>query len=304
MKEEYSLFKKSYFIIYFLVISFSIVCSENEPKTKSNEPKKEKFSIAEELVYEVKSKYSHIKVTDYGSLRQLYFVRDSGEEALESTIDINNPQNLFLLYTQTMFASFLINKEHKNTLLIGLGGGGMVHFLNYYFPKVKIDAVEIDSSIIEIAQKYFKLKQNSSTKIINEDAINFISSSQNSYDVIYMDAFLKPTEDTDSTGVAKKLKSSNFYQKLKARLNKNGIVVFNINNHEKMFEDIKTIQNEFSNIYYFQKNRSGNLIVIGSTDSIKIKVDKMKSIAEELDSKHKVNFSFSDIAKYYRESFE
>ncbi|MBP7283317.1 MAG: fused MFS/spermidine synthase [Leptospiraceae bacterium] len=298
------MFKKPFIVFYLMLSSFTILCSENESKTKPVETKKEKFSVSEELVYEVKSKYSHIKVADYGTLRQLYFVRDNGEEALESTIDTNYPQNLFLLYTQTMFASFLINKDHKDILLVGLGGGGMVHFLNYYFPKVKMDAVEIDPEIVSIAKKFFKLKDHPSTNIFTDDATNFIYTTQKTYDVIYMDAFLKPTQETDSTGVAQKLKAPSFLQKLKTKLNKNGIVVFNINNHEKMQNDIKTIRQEFSNIYFFQKNRSGNLIVIGSTDTEKISIDKMLLAAKDLDKKNKVNFSFSDIAKYYKENFE
>lgn len=292
--------QKSFISLSIILIAFTIVCSEKQTNPKAPQTTN---SISEELVAEVKSKYSHIKVADYGSLRQLYFVRDSGEEALESTIDLNYPQNLFLLYTQTMFASFFLNKEHSDTLLIGLGGGGMVHFLNHYFPHVKVDAVEIDPAIVEIAKKYFKLKVHPSTRIFTDDAANFILLPGKNYDVIYMDAFLKPTSDTDSTGVANKFKGQTFLQKLKSRLKQNGIVVFNINNHEKMQEDIQTIEHEFAQIYFFQKNRSGNLIVIGSTNTNRISQDKMKEIAGVLDKNYKVNFSFLDIAKYYLEKF-
>ncbi len=302
-KEDWKLFKKPLISISILFIAFTIVCSENEDKSKLTDKKKEKFSVSEEVVAEVKSKYSHIKVADYGTLRQLYFVRDNGEEALESTIDTNHPQNLFLLYTQTMFASLLVNKEHKDTLIIGLGGGGMVHFLNYYFPYVNIDAVEIDPAIVEVAKKYFYLKPHPSTRIITDDAVNFISLPGKNYDVIYMDAFLKPSTETDSTGVANKFKAPTFLQRLKSRLKKNGIVVFNINNHEKMQDDIKTIQSEFPQVYFFQKNRAGNLIVIGSTDSTRAPIDKLLSIGTDLDKNHKVNFSFKDIAGYYLEKF-
>ena len=251
-KEDSNLFKKPIISISILLIAFTILCSENENKTKPVENKKEKFSVSEEVVAEVKSKYSHIKVADYGTLRQLYFVRDNGEEALESTIDTNYPQNLFLLYTQTMFSI---------------------------------------------------LSPISSTKIITDDAVNFISLPGKNYDVIYMDAFLKPSSETDSTGVANKFKAPTFLQRLKARLKKNGIVVFNINNHEKMQEDIKTIQTEFPQVYFFQKNRAGNLIVIGSTDSSRVPIDKLISIGADLDKNHKVNFSFKDIAGYYLEKF-
>lgn len=297
------MFRKPFISISILLVAFTILCSENENKNNTSEIKKEKFSVSEVIVAEVKSKYSQIKVADYGTLRHLYFVRDNGDEALESTIDTNYPQNLFLLYTQTMFASFLINKEHKDTLLIGLGGGGMVHFLNFYFPYINLDAVEIDPAIIEIAKKYFYLKPIPTTKIITDDAVNFITLPGKNYDVIYMDAFLKPSAETDSTGVANKFKASTFLQKIKSRLKKNGIVVFNINNHEKMQDDIKNIQAEFPQVYFFQKNRAGNLIVVGSTDSNRVSIDKLLSVGADLDKNHKVNFSFQDIAKYYLEKF-
>jgi hypothetical protein len=70
-----------------------------------------------------------------------------------------------------------------------------------------------------------------------------------------------------------------------------------------MQEDIKSIQTEFPQIYFFQKNRAGNLIVIGSTDSNRVPVEKMNSIGLDLDKNHKVNFSFKDIASYYLEKF-
>ena len=71
-----------------------------------------------------------------------------------------------------------------------------------------------------------------------------------------------------------------------------------------MQEDIKTIQQEFVNIYFFQKNHAGNLIVIGSTDTTRISPEKMKEIALDIDKNHKANFSFSDIAKYYKDKYE
>jgi len=299
-KKDRTLRQKSFISLTIILIAFTIVCSEKQTNPKAPQTTN---SISEESVAEVKSKYSHIRVNDYGSLRQLYFVRDNGDEALESTIDLNYPQNLFLLYTQTMFASFFLNKEHTDTLLIGLGGGGMVHFLNHYFPHVKVDAVEIDSAIVEIAKKYFKLKDHPSTRIFTDDAANFILLPGKKYDVIYMDAFLKPTSDTDSTGVANKFKGQTFLQKLKTRLKQNGIVVFNINNHEKMQDDIKTIKEEFEQVYFFQKNRAGNLIVIGSTNPNRVSQDKMKEIASVLDKNYKVNFSFLEIAKYYLDKF-
>ena len=37
--------------------------------------------------------------------------------------------------------------------------------------------------------------------IVTADGLKFIAEAEKQYDVIYLDAFLKPSADTDSTGV-------------------------------------------------------------------------------------------------------
>ena len=282
-------------ILFFLFFSSASFCKDKEIEI----PKKQKFTHDEKDIYSVESKFSKIIVRDYGSVRSLYFVRDNGDEALESSIDLSFPQNLFLLYTQTLFSSFLLIPERKDILLIGLGGGGMVHYLNFYFPKINLDVVEIDSEIISIAKKYFFLKENPNTKIINSDAYKYIFDSSKKYDIIFLDAFLKPSPETDSTGVSNKFKEKEFLKKLKERLKLNGLAAFNINTHEKMEEDILSIQKEFSNIYKFRKNRSGNLILLASTNPKRFSKEELVKVGKSIDSKNSSSFSFEEIASYY-----
>lgn len=284
-----------YTILFFLFFSSASFCKDKEIEI----PKKQKFSHDEKDIYRIESKFSKIIVRDYGSIRSLYFVRDNGDEALESSIDLSFPQNLFLLYTQTLFSSFLLIPDRKDVLLIGLGGGGMVHYLNFYFPKINLDVVEIDSEIISIAKKYFFLKENPKTKIINSDAYTYIFESSKTYDIIFLDAFLKPSPETDSTGVSNKFKEKEFLKKLKERLKRNGLVAFNINTHEKMEEDILSIQEEFPNIYKFRKNRSGNLILLASSNPKKFTKEELLKVGKSLDSLASSSFSFEEIATYY-----
>ena len=253
----------------------------------------------EKLVKEIYSKYSHIKIVDYGSLRSLIFVRDSGEEVVESTLDISSPQTLFLLYTQKMFSSFLIGDIPKKVLLAGLGGGSMVHFVNYYFPKIQMDIVEIDPEILKIAKEYFNLKENKMNKIIIADVYEFLKNSKNYYDIIFMDAFLKPSKHTDPTGVNLKQKEKDFFNHIKKNLTSRGVVVFNINYHKDYLQDIQNMRENFPNIYIFQKERSGNIIVVCSMEKQRYSQEFMQKRGEEIDKEYKTNFSFMNLSKIY-----
>jgi spermidine synthase len=253
------------------------------------------------LIYETKSKYSHIKITDENGVRTLWFVRDNGEEVIESQVDIHAPHKLMIDYTRTMFASLLINNNNSNALLIGLGGGAMVNFMNHYYPSTHLDVVEIDPVIVSIAKKYFCLKPNAKTAIHVRDGYSYIFSSQKRYAVIFMDAFLKPSSATDITGVPIRMKTAEFYTALKKRLSNDGMVVFNINQHENFSEDIRDIKKAFTHTYVFRSPSSGNIIVIGSTSTHRFTRKELMTNGSRLDSQKPYGFSFSTIATFLEE---
>ena len=282
-----------FYIILLIFFQLSVLCKEDEKNKIVSEKR-----ISEKEIFETKSKFSHIKVVDYGTIRSMHFVRDNGDEALESSLDTYYPQNLFLLYTQTMFNGFLYKDEVEDMLLVGLGGGSMVHFKNHYFPKINLDVVEIDEEILKICKAHFFYKENPKTKIIIADAFQYMKTGSKKYDIIMMDAFLKPSEETDSSGIAKKFKETEFHKNLKSKLKKDGIIVFNINTHEELEEDLKKLKSSFKQFYKFQKYTSGNLIVV-VTDSEKIFTDEeIKNKAKLMDEKKLANFSYKEIYSY------
>lgn len=249
-----------------------------------------------ELKYEVKSKYSHIKVYDEKSKRFLCFVRDNGDEVVESSIDIKHPEELQLKYTQAMFGAYLLNKKlPQKTLMIGLGGGGMPLFNSHYFPEVEMKIVELDPEIVKIAKSYFYLTEKIQKNIIIEDAFTYLKNSNQKFDIIFMDAFLKPSRDTDETGVSYKFKEKAFYNLLLSNLNMNGIVVFNINHHSKYKSDLESISGIFPSIYVINRKNSGNYIVVASTSKYKIPIADLKIMAEWIDRDRKPNYSFVEM---------
>ena len=95
-------------------------------------------------------------------------------------------------------------QPQERVLIVGLGGGGMVRFLNHHFMETQVDVVEIDPAVVQIAADYFGTYAGSRTMIVTEDAFVYLKQPHGPYDAIYMDAFLKPAADAGLEGVTQR----------------------------------------------------------------------------------------------------
>jgi spermidine synthase len=231
-------------------------------------------------------------------VRTLYF-----GHIVESQVDLARPHRLMLSYYRAMFASLLFVPppfdSSRRTLLIGLGGGAMVHFMNHVFPKMHLDVVELNPSVIRLAYDVFGLRPNvPTTRIVQADAFDFVRRAPSaSYDVVMMDAFLHPTEGTDATGVPLHLKTNAFTRDLKRLLVPNGVAVFNLNDGPQTADDLANLRAVFPVTYTMV--RGGNIIVVAlSTRSIPTS-ETLSSRAMHVDRQlpQDAGFSFADLRR-------
>ena len=129
-------------------------------------------------------------------MRCLTFVDPKGREERQSAIDMKNPHAMQLGYTSSFFASLLFREPQERVLIVGLGGGGMVRFLNHAFPQTLVEAVEIDRVVVDVAKDYFGTKEGPMTKIHVADAFDYLKETHGPFDALYMDAFLQPSVDS------------------------------------------------------------------------------------------------------------
>ncbi len=243
---------------------------------------------------DVKSDYSHILIRRQGSLRSMNFVRDNGVEQIQSVLNLKQPFELMTQYSRLMFASYLFMAEQKQVLIVGLGGGAMIHFYEHYDPEVKVDVVEIDEKVVELAEKYFDVRTQKNTKIITEDAFKYFKSNKARYDVIYMDAFLKPSEKTDATGQPLRLKTLEFYKGLREQLTPEGIVVINLNAHLGTNDDQATIRSVYPQTYTFRAS-TPNIIVVCTWGKTRLAASVLHEKAKQLDRRFKATFTFQSV---------
>ncbi|MBI4878148.1 MAG: fused MFS/spermidine synthase [Planctomycetes bacterium] len=249
------------------------------------------------LVHEEHTAFSHVRIKDRGRVRSLCFVKDTGAEVTETSLDLDHPERLVVPYTRVMFASFFFQFPPKKCLIVGLGGGAMVRFLRHHFPDCRVDAVEIDPAVVQIAAEYFGTTPEERARIFTEDAFDYLARTDEKYDVIYMDAFLKPGEGNDSTGAPLHLKTVRFLKSLHARLEPGGVVAFNMMAGPAMARDLEAISRAFPSAYSLQVPKRTNLVAVGTLEEKHRPREELLRLGRRLDQEFAFGFSLAEVAE-------
>ncbi len=254
-----------------------------------------------EIIHEAHSDYSHMRVRQRDGLRNLMFVDAQGAEQRQSAIHLQRPHEMELAYTRSFFLSLLFRHPQDRVLIVGLGGGGMVRFLNHHFPETHVDAVEIDPEVVRVAERYFGTSTGPQTAIHTQDAFVYLEERHGPYDVIYMDAFLKPPADSNLETLTDRLKTANFLKGLDKQLKRRGIVAFNLIEGPATENDLAAIRLAFPTVHLFGVPKTRNLIAIAQMTENPLGKEALHDRAAELDETLDVGLSFSAMAQHLRE---
>lgn len=161
-----------------------------------------------------------IRQSPYAELRVL-----ETEEGRHLLIDggihtLVNPETWesYLHYAAVMELPKYFFDRTGTALVIGLGGGSLVK--QYAQAFWKVDAVEIDPVVIELAYEYFGLQKDEGT-VYEMDGRQFLVTTSNKYDVILLDAF-------GSSSIPFHLTTEEAFGLLSHRLTAEGILAINI----------------------------------------------------------------------------
>lgn len=134
------------------------------------------------------SDYGTYRVTDivYNGrpARILYGDNDSPQSGL--ALD-DNPELLFD-YNQR-FMEIIMSHQSRKILVIGGGTGTLATATHNLFPDLIIDVIEIDKLLIDLGYQFFSLPHSERLNIIIDDAMRHLSKSDETYDLILIDAF-------------------------------------------------------------------------------------------------------------------
>ncbi len=122
--------------------------------------------------------------------QQLHLKFDSDREAIQSAIDIAHPHRLVMHNLVYLMGILLFIPPPREILLLGVGGGALVHFFRHYLPGSQITAVDYNAELLQIASREMQLPAaDEHLQYVVADAREFTSDCQYKYDLIAVDIF-------------------------------------------------------------------------------------------------------------------
>lgn len=108
--------------------------------------------------------------------------------------------------------------------ILGNAAGTMARAYGHFFPRTRVDAVEIDGELTELGRKYFDLR-NPRMRVFDEDARPWLRQADGEYDVIVVDAYHQPY-------IPFYLATREFFELARDRLAPGGVVLINVGHPE------------------------------------------------------------------------
>ena len=223
-----------------------------------------------QVLYEVYSAYHHIRVADEDNTRILYFDRDQ-----QSLMSLQDPNAGGFEYADFFHVPVLFDPSMKRVLFIGLGGGtGPKSFVNNY-PEMKVDVLEIDPEVVEVAKEFFQLPSSVRLRVQVGDGRVLLQRAAGKYGAIMMDAY-----GTGPYGsyLPYHLATAEFFRIAWNKLDNGGCLVYNaVGVHEGLDADVirdllPTLESVFQQVYVFQARTSLNTVFVAQ----KIDVDALQ----------------------------
>jgi spermidine synthase len=119
----------------------------------------------------------------------------------------------------------VLDRPPERIAVLGFAGGTTARAYEKYFPDTRIDGVEIDGDLFDIAKKYFGLNERPQLELHAEDARPFLRRTDKRYDAIFVDAYRQPY-------IPFYLTSTEFFELARDRLAPGGVVIVNCGHPE------------------------------------------------------------------------
>jgi spermidine synthase len=169
------------------------------------------------LIYEGESRYQFMRVVQTGDRRLLYLNEGYAVHSrwVADEVLTGGEWDMFLAVPP------LLGRPAQHVAMLGNAGGTTGRAFGVYYPQVQYDGVEIDPEVSALATRYFGAGDNPNLELITADARPFLHSTEQKYDLIFIDAYRQPY-------VPFYLATAEFFKLCRDRLTPDGIVALNV----------------------------------------------------------------------------
>jgi spermidine synthase len=168
------------------------------------------------VVFRKDTRYHQLAVVDQSGTRNLRF-----GSSFQSDMYLNDPFKTAFKYVDYFFLAQAYKPDTRSVLFLGLGGGSAPKRFWRDFPELKLQVVELDPVVVDVAHSFFAVPNDPRLPIAVADARRYLERNPARWDVIAIDTFF---ED----GVPFHLTTREFLELVHKRLTSGGVVVTNV----------------------------------------------------------------------------
>ena len=159
-----------------------------------------------------------VNISEERGLRLMHL----GDDAIQSRMRIDRPDELSLAYTRAMMGGLMFAPRARDFLMIGLGGGSLAKFIHRRLPRARVTAVEINAQVLIAARTMFGVPRDGKrfTALLGDGAKVVRTLEPASYDIVLLDAYCGGRQVPAITRRA-------FYERVRGILRPGGVLVVN-----------------------------------------------------------------------------
>src|SRR5471032_2617335 len=203
-----------------------------------------------------KPRFAPVTFSEEGGVRFLHF----GTEWVQGAMRLKKPNHIELEYAQQMMALLLFIETPKRIVQLGLGSAALTKFAHAFLKRAKVEAVELNPSVVIAARTMFELPNDDARLTVHEqDAYDFVNDSANhgTIGALQIDVY-------DATARGPVLDSTSFYRAVRACLTDAGVVTVNLfGDHPSFVRNMKRLNEAFDGrVFALPEVHDGNRVAI------------------------------------------
>jgi spermidine synthase len=168
------------------------------------------------VLFRKDTEYHRLAVVQSGDLRTLRF-----GSSFQSAANVARPFETQFSYTDLFSLAMLYRPESRSMLFLGLGGGSAPKRMWRDFPGIRLDVVELDPVVVDVARRYFAVPDDPRLRIHTDDGRFFLTRTDRRWDAIAIDVFY-------DDGIPFHMATLEFLRLVKERLEPGGVVLMNV----------------------------------------------------------------------------
>jgi len=252
-------------------------------------PTQQVNAMGEDVIFRQDTQYHRITVTESGDTRNLRF-----DASRQSGLDMRDGLTSKVRYPDYVQLAMALKPDASRALVLGLGGGIISKRLWHDYPAMRVDSVEIDPVVIDVAKRYFAFPDDPRLRVFNQDARRYIQTTKDTYDLVVVDTYY-------ADALPFHLTTQEFFRETKSRMTTDGVLAYNVisaitGDDSKLFRSLyKTAGTTWKHLWVFSVNtgtralpQSRQNIIVLATDADVSGTELLARIKSGIDGKSQV----------------